>query len=217
MAIAFDTEGLRPGEEVNKGFELLPAGHYHCQVDEANEKESENCVELKCQIVSPGPCCGRTFTKQIKFGVGDTVEDRKKSIEAAIRNAIRLGLTTEAAYEADRLAARPHPVDWAQGAPGAQFVCNVVYKPFKSDRTGEMVPWNQYYIEDIHDDKARAKANCDPDLLVLVEGLKPDNPFGNPPQQQAAAAQPVAAGAAPAAAQPVTANGAAKSTIYDDI
>lgn len=204
MAIAFDTEGLRSGDDLAKGFELIPAGNYHCQVDDAAEKESDYCVELKCSIVSPGPQCGRTFKERVNFK-GSTPEKARGAREGAIRTACRLGLTTMAAYEADRAAGKPHLVEWEANAPGSQFICTVVETHFIG-RDGDKVPKNEFKIFDIHDDAMRGKTHCDPSLLELVEGLNTDNPFSS--NAPALKAQPVAAAA--------TSNGAtAKPDPYD--
>lgn len=211
MAISFDTEGMADADNLTKGFELIPKGHYHCQVQEAVEKESDFCIELKCQILSPGPQCGRTFKERVNFRGGD----REKTIKAqqmAMRTAIALSLTTKEEYEADRIAGKPHVVEWEGAAPGVQFICAVTESSFKG-RDGDMIPKNEFRIHSIRDNAARGKAVCDPAFLELIEGLDADPPA----PQSAAALPPKPAPVAPAAARTAPTPAPASSMNYSDI
>lgn len=217
--IEFETD--IPSEDLLKGGGGLPApGVYHCQVESADEHESEGHIKLKCSIVSPGSESGKTFNHNVYF-VGRDAEKTLIARKIALGTAIRLGLTTQAAYDADKQAGRNHGIEWL-GCVGNQFIAELKAREYDRDdgSKGQSVNASIYAIDDDRATKRlQAGAGFDLDLLSLVLPGGPvtaplpatTKPPANAPSQAKAPTQP------PQQQQQQAKAPAQAQSVYDDI
>lgn len=155
--------------ELLKGGGSPAAGVYHCQVENATEHGDAGYVELTCVVCSPGTECGKTFRHRCYFRASDA-EKTLTCRKISLGTAIRLGLTTQAAYEADKAAGRPHGVEWLD-AVGKQFIGDLKAREYdRADGSkGHGVNASFYSIDD---ERAKSRvAAFDQELLSLVNGF----------------------------------------------
>lgn len=196
------------GSDILKGGGGAPIpGVYHCQVDKATEHGDEGFVELECTVVSPGTECGKTFRHRCYFRASDA-EKSLTCRKISLGTAIRLGLTTQAAYEADKAAGRPHGIEWMD-ACGKQFIGDLKGREYERQdgSKGQGVNASFYAIDG---ERARKRvASFDTELLSLIDSFAP-TAMAPPPQQPqhrpptnapTQARQQTTAPAAPAAGQ----------------
>ncbi len=224
--IEFETD--IPSEEILKGGGGgWPApGVYHMQVDHADEHESEGFIQLKTSILSPGTETGKTLERRVYFR-GKTDESTVTCRRITLATAIRLGLTTQAAYDADKQAGRNHGVEWVN-CVGNQFIGEIKSENYTRNdgSAGQKAVLDSIYPID----EARATKRVldgvgfDLDLLSLVLPGGPvtaaptvaKNPPANAPSQAKAPPTPPSQATQPQQQQTTTA--AAKTLpIYDDI
>jgi hypothetical protein len=230
--IEFETD--TPAEDILKGGPGAPApGVYHCQVENATEHEAEGYIELKCLVCSPGPENGKTFNDRVYF-MGRDPEKTATARKIALATAIRLGLTTLAAYEADKRAGRSHGIEWLD-ACGKQFIGDLKANEY-TRQDGSKAQGVNASIYAIDDERAAkrclAGGGFDLDLLSLV---LPGGPVTaapaaapaattsttppvakNPPANALAQAKP-AQQHSPQQQQQQSKPAAAPASIYDDI
>lgn len=193
--------------ELLKGGGAPAPGVYHCQVENATEHGDAGYVELTCVVCSPGTECGKTYKHRCYFRASDA-EKTMTCRKISLGTAIRLGLTTQAAYEADKAAGRPHGVEWLD-AVGKQFIGDLKAREYdRADGSkGHGVNASFYSIDD---ERARKRvASFDTELLSLIDSFAPTAMAPTPQQPQhrpptnapTQARQQTTAPAAPAAGQ----------------
>ncbi len=155
--------------ELLKGGGAPAPGVYHCQVENATENGDAGYVELVCVVCSPGSEAGKTFKHRCYFRASDA-EKTLTCRKISLGTAIRLGLTTQAAYEADKAAGRPHGIEWLN-ACGKQFIGDLKGREYERQdgSKGQGVNASIYSIDD---EKARKRVGAfDVELLSLVDGF----------------------------------------------
>lgn len=216
MAMEFDAPDFEP-ESLLQGGGAPKPGTYHVQVIDAKELTDKDQIELKFQIMSPGPECGKHHTEWLSCTGGDA-EKTKKCQQRILGVALKLRLLKPDYYTQCRASKTPIALDFAD-ALGCQAIIELAENKYTGKDGHEKVNVRMPFagIYDLCDPKV-ADVPVDWDTAACW-GRVPADPFVNPPATGATKAAPPATPpkAAQPKAPPAKPNGGAAPSIYDSI